>query len=78
MLIENFEVWFVKNDFPIPDRLNGITKVKESSHIHVCGSSQNRRASSWSNPHQAPPGCPLKYGTPIKRSQMGDAGWNPI
>jgi len=42
------------------------------------GSCQGRSASDWSDPHQAPPIDPLKYGTPQKNKGMGDEEWNPI
>jgi hypothetical protein len=42
------------------------------------GSCQGRSASDWSDPHQAPPTDPLKYGTPERYNFMGDEEWNAI
>lgn len=64
------------NGSPSYERATKIAKAFTASHITVDGSTQNRRASDWCDPHQAPPYFPLKYGTPV-RYFIGDAGCNP-
>lgn len=49
----------------------------QQNKMYVDSSCHGRKASGWSDPHQAPPFYPLKFGTPHKYSISGDTGWNP-